>query len=151
MMQLKPAAAMAAQVAPRGSLYARLASIADDAGYVRAVASALGFAAIFPNLRCGLWYCPPDVWPRDRLPTKPPVYFMSKDGHPGKWTFSLRRLNLQLFEAVLDAGGATVVDSTGRGKAVPDSFSKVRHRAPSPVGSKVLKLLVSAQTSGRAA
>jgi hypothetical protein len=59
-------------------------------------------------------------------PVAAPVYFMSKDGHRGQWDVSLRRLNLHLAACALHNGGATVVDSTGRGKALPDSFAKVR-------------------------
>jgi tRNA A64-2'-O-ribosylphosphate transferase len=42
----------------------------------------------------------------------------------GEWGFSLRRLNLQLLDAVEKWGGAVVVDSTRRGKSMPDALSK---------------------------
>lgn len=42
----------------------------------------------------------------------------------GEWSFSLRRLNLQLLDVVKSYGGAVVVDSTRRGKSMPDALSK---------------------------
>jgi len=33
------------------------------------------------------------------------AYFKSTDGHTGEWSFSLRRLNLQLFEVIGAYGG----------------------------------------------
>ena len=42
----------------------------------------------------------------------------------GEWSFSLRRLNLQLLDVVEKWGGAVVVDSTRRGKSMPDALSK---------------------------
>lgn len=42
----------------------------------------------------------------------------------GEWGFSLRRLNLQLLEVVEKRGGAVIVDSTRRGKSMPDALSK---------------------------
>jgi tRNA A64-2'-O-ribosylphosphate transferase len=42
----------------------------------------------------------------------------------GEWSFSLRRLNLQLLDVVKSHGGAVVVDSTRRGKSMPDALSK---------------------------
>jgi len=42
----------------------------------------------------------------------------------GQWSFSLRRLNLQLLDVVAERGGAVVVDSTRRGKSMPDALSK---------------------------
>lgn len=42
----------------------------------------------------------------------------------GEWAFSLRRLNLQLLDVVAKYGGAVVVDSTRRGKSMPDALSK---------------------------
>ena len=39
------------------------------------------------------------------------AYFKSTDGHTGEWSFSLRRLNLQLFE-VIGACGGYVLNST---------------------------------------
>lgn len=42
----------------------------------------------------------------------------------GEWGFSLRRLNLQLLDVVEKRGGAVIVDSTRRGKSMPDALSK---------------------------
>jgi len=61
------------------------------------------------NERCGSWYIPPEK-------KEESAYFKSTDGHAGEWSFSLRRLNVQVFEVVSRAGGALVVDSTRRGK-----------------------------------
>jgi tRNA A64-2'-O-ribosylphosphate transferase len=52
------------------------------------------------------------------------VYFKSTDGHMNQWGFSLRRLNLQLLDVVQKYGGAIIVDSTRRGKSMPDALSK---------------------------
>jgi tRNA A64-2'-O-ribosylphosphate transferase len=41
-----------------------------------------------------------------------------------QWGFSLRRLNLQLLDIVQNHGGAVIVDSTRRGKSMPDALSK---------------------------
>lgn len=42
----------------------------------------------------------------------------------GEWAFSLRRLNLQLVDVVSQHGGCVIVDSTRRGKSMPDALSK---------------------------
>ncbi|KAK3676479.1 tRNA A64-2'-O-ribosylphosphate transferase [Recurvomyces mirabilis] len=46
------------------------------------------------------------------------------DGHHGQWGFSLRRLNLQVIDVVAKHGGCMIVDSTRRGKSMPDALSK---------------------------
>lgn len=42
----------------------------------------------------------------------------------GQWAFSLRRLNLQVLDFVAERGGVVLVDSTRRGKSMPDALSK---------------------------
>lgn len=98
------------------SLSNRLTSILSDSHYVTTVSSAYALPLI-ANERCGSWYIPPDLKAGS-------VYFKSTDGHTGQWAFSLRRLNLQLLDVVGERGGAVVVDSTRRGKSMPDALSK---------------------------
>ncbi|ODQ54581.1 initiator tRNA phosphoribosyl transferase [Saitoella complicata NRRL Y-17804] len=98
------------------SIYNRLHSIAHDASFVQFVASAYNLPLI-ANERCGLWY----IQPNDLVGS---VYFKSTDGHHGQWSFSLRRLNLHLPALLEEHGGAVIVDSTRRGKRMPDSLSK---------------------------
>ncbi|KAI9321845.1 tRNA A64-2'-O-ribosylphosphate transferase [Dichotomocladium elegans] len=52
------------------------------------------------------------------------VYFKSTDGHMGQWDFNLRRSNLHLIDIISAHGGCIIVDSTRRGKRIPDSLSK---------------------------
>ncbi|EMD92577.1 hypothetical protein COCC4DRAFT_131176 [Bipolaris maydis ATCC 48331] len=98
------------------STHNRLASIISDSAFVESVAFAYGLPLV-ANERCGSWYIPPYL-------KSGSVYFKSTDGHMGEWSFSLRRLNLQLFDVVEKWGGAVVVDSTRRGKSMPDALSK---------------------------
>ncbi|EPY53246.1 initiator methionine tRNA 2'-O-ribosyl phosphate transferase [Schizosaccharomyces cryophilus OY26] len=46
------------------------------------------------------------------------------DGHTGQWSFSTRRLNLHLLDVLHTYGGIVLVDSTRRGKRMPDALSK---------------------------
>jgi Rit1 N-terminal domain len=50
-------------------------------------------------------------------------YFKSTDGHESSWSFSLRRINLELARSAAASGGAIIVDSTRQGKKFPDSFT----------------------------
>lgn len=72
---------------------------------------------IVPNERCGLWYCSPDTFEQTS-------YFKSTDGHINQWDFSTRRLNFHLFPTLVERGGIIIVDSTRRGKKIPDALSK---------------------------
>ena len=72
---------------------------------------------IIPNERCGLWYVPPEDF-------KQTSYFKSTDGHTNQWDFSTRRLNFHLFPTLRSSGGIIIVDSTRRGKKIPDALSK---------------------------
>jgi tRNA A64-2'-O-ribosylphosphate transferase len=79
----------------------RLQSIKQDANFVSQVASAYGLPLI-ANERCGSWYIPPEQ-------KKQSAYFKSTDGHMAQWSFSLRRLNLQVLETIAEFGGYVCV------------------------------------------
>jgi hypothetical protein len=98
------------------SIHNRLASIVSDSEFVDSVAEAYQLPLV-ANERCGSWYIPAEKKAEG-------VYFKSTDGHMGEWGFSLRRLNFQLLDVVHKHGGAVVVDSTRRGKSMPDALSK---------------------------
>ncbi|KAF2766767.1 tRNA a64-2'-o-ribosylphosphate transferase [Teratosphaeria nubilosa] len=94
----------------------RLRSIKQDAEFVRKVTEAYALPLV-ANERCGSWY----INPADKAGS---AYFKSTDGHFGQWSFSLRRLNLQVLDVVQQYGGCIIVDSTRRGKSMPDALSK---------------------------
>ena len=97
---------------------AHLRSIDHDAQFVAAAHSALGCPPLLANLRCGVWYAPPNI-------STGHCYFKSTDGHAGCWDFSLSRLNLQVALAAAQAPSAVMlVDSTRSGKRFPDALSK---------------------------
>ncbi|EMC97001.1 hypothetical protein BAUCODRAFT_68731 [Baudoinia panamericana UAMH 10762] len=98
------------------SISNRLRSIYDDAKFVKSVAEALKLPLI-ANERCGSWYIPPVLKAGS-------AYFKSTDGHHGQWAFSLRRLNLQVLDIIGAHDGCIIVDSTRRGKSMPDALSK---------------------------
>ncbi|KAF2157968.1 initiator tRNA phosphoribosyl transferase [Myriangium duriaei CBS 260.36] len=100
----------------RLSIRSRLASIAADAQFATSISDITGLPLV-ANERCGSWYVPP---PRKAGG----VYFKSTDGHFGQWRFSARRLNVQLLGIVRECGGCVIVDSTRRGKSVPDALAK---------------------------
>lgn len=99
----------------------RLRSILQDAEFVQHVVTEQSpeksKLPLIANERCGSWYIPPDQKAGS-------AYFKSTDGHFGQWDFSLRRLNLQVLSIVGKCGGAVIVDSTRRGKSMPDAFAK---------------------------
>ncbi|KAK3378448.1 tRNA A64-2'-O-ribosylphosphate transferase [Podospora didyma] len=99
----------------------RLRSIRHDASFVAGVASELNNLPLVANERCGGWYIDPAALTQRK---KASAYFKSTDGHTGQWKFSTRRLNLNLLEVVARDGGCIIVDSTRRGKRMPDSLSK---------------------------
>jgi tRNA A64-2'-O-ribosylphosphate transferase len=98
------------------SVHNRLTSIAADSAFALSVSRAYALPLV-ANERCGSWYIPPAV-------KHGSVYFKSTDGHAGEWAFSLRRLNLQVLDVVRERGGCVVVDSTRRGKSMPDALAK---------------------------
>ncbi len=75
----------------------RLNSIHMDSIFVQEVASKNDLPLV-ANERCGSWYIPP-------AQKAGSAYFKSTDGHWGQWSFSKRRLNLQLFDVVGRHGG----------------------------------------------
>ncbi|AJS72203.1 Rit1p [Saccharomyces cerevisiae YJM693] len=89
---------------------------------------------LIPNERCGLWYCNPSSF-------KQTSYFKSTDGHVNQWDFSTRRLNFHLLETIRDNKGIIIVDSTRRGKKIPDALSKTV-----PIWCAVLNTLMLQET-----
>ncbi|TKA82461.1 hypothetical protein B0A49_00061 [Cryomyces minteri] len=98
------------------SITNRLRSIEQDSTFVCAVADAYNLPLV-ANERCGSWYIPPERKAGS-------VYFKSTDGHAGEWSFSMRRLNLQVLDIIGAKEGCIIVDSTRRGKSMPDALSK---------------------------
>ncbi|KAL8941017.1 MAG: hypothetical protein Q9216_002497 [Gyalolechia sp. 2 TL-2023] len=98
------------------SVINRLASIDCDSVFVQKVAHHYKLPLV-ANERCGTWYIPPELRAGS-------AYFKSTDGHQGQWRFSSRRLNLQVLDIVGKNGGCILVDSTRRGKSMPDALSK---------------------------
>ncbi|EFQ27959.1 initiator tRNA phosphoribosyl transferase [Colletotrichum graminicola M1.001] len=99
------------------SIANRLRSIAQDADFVAEAAACFGGRPLVANERCGSWY----VRPADKRAS---AYFKSTDGHTNAWKFSTRRLNLHLLELIGEHDGCIIVDSTRRGKRMPDALSK---------------------------
>ncbi|WWC69928.1 uncharacterized protein I206_103872 [Kwoniella pini CBS 10737] len=106
--------------AAQHDLFNRLHSISADEQFVRDVAHNWfdGRFEVVPNQRCGNWYCDPST------SSKAYAYFKSTDGHMTQWDFNLRRSNLNLAKYAEDHGGLILVDSTRRGKRMPDGLSK---------------------------
>ncbi|KAG9235400.1 tRNA a64-2'-o-ribosylphosphate transferas-like protein [Amylocarpus encephaloides] len=98
------------------SIHNRLRSIEEDAAFARRVQAAYS-RPLIANERCGSWY----IEPSQKAGS---AYFKSTDGHTGVWKFSSRRLNLQLLEVIGKNDGCIIVDSTRRGKRMPDALSK---------------------------
>lgn len=98
------------------SIKNRLLSIFKDSKYVNKIHNEYyKDLPIIPNERCGKWYL-------SNYETT--SYFKSTDGHTNNWSFSTRRLNLHLLKIIRENNGLIIVDSTRRGKIMPDSFSK---------------------------
>lgn len=97
------------------SLRNRLFLILLDAQYVSRFTTC-GFP-IVANERCGLWYVKPEILAET-------AYFKSTDGHTNQWKFSFRRLNFHLLPLIAKNGGVAIVDSTRKGKLMPDALSK---------------------------
>lgn len=75
----------------------RLRSIEADARFVHDVADHYGLPLV-ANERCGSWY----IDPTQKAGS---AYFKSTDGHTGEWSFSSRRLNLQILSLARVHGG----------------------------------------------
>ncbi|GBF62348.1 hypothetical protein TMEN_4886 [Trichophyton mentagrophytes] len=98
------------------SITNRLRSMETDSIFVQEISDYYGLPLV-ANERCGSWYIPPDK----KVGSS---YFKSTDGHMGQWDFSLRRLNLQVLDILKKYGGCVIVDSTRRGKTMPDAMGK---------------------------
>ncbi|KAI8623689.1 initiator tRNA phosphoribosyl transferase [Xylariaceae sp. FL1651] len=98
------------------SISNRLCSIREDADFVSEVAAVFD-RPLVANERCGSWYI-------DTKSKAGSAYFKSTDGHMGQWNFSSRRLNLHLLPIIGQNDGCIIVDSTRRGKQMPDALSK---------------------------
>ncbi|TVY39295.1 Uncharacterized protein LOCC1_G006269 [Lachnellula occidentalis] len=117
------------------SIHNRLRSIEEDAAFAKKIQAAYG-RPLIANERCGSWYIDPETKGGS-------AYFKSTDGHTGVWKFSSRRLNLHLLEIIGKNDGCIIVDSTRRGKRMPDALSKtipiwcsVINRVLFPTGSQ---------------
>ncbi|KAF4625489.1 hypothetical protein G7Y89_g12677 [Cudoniella acicularis] len=98
------------------SIHNRLQSIQEDAAFAQNVQNAYD-RPLIANERCGSWYIDPSQKGGS-------AYFKSTDGHTGVWKFSSRRLNLHLLESIGKNDGCIIIDSTRRGKRMPDALSK---------------------------
>ncbi|KAI6247338.1 tRNA A64-2'-O-ribosylphosphate transferase [Erysiphe necator] len=94
----------------------RLVSIHHDSHFAEQIFAKYG-RPLIANERCGSWY----VQPKIKVAS---AYFKSTDGHTGVWKFSVRRLNLHLLEIIGKNDGCIIVDSTRRGKSMPDALIK---------------------------
>ena len=79
----------------------RLHSIHHDSLFVQNVACKYNLPLV-ANERCGSWYIPPELKTGS-------AYFKSTDGHWGQWSFSARRLNLQILDIIGKCGGFVVI------------------------------------------
>ncbi|WPK24895.1 hypothetical protein PUMCH_002194 [Australozyma saopauloensis] len=95
------------------SVKARLQSILFDNEYVTRFAD----QCLVANERCGLWYVDPKELTHS-------AYFKSTDGHTGEWKFSMRRLNFHLLALLGEFRNIVLVDSTRKGKLMPDALLK---------------------------
>ncbi|AGO11032.1 AaceriAFR451Cp [[Ashbya] aceris (nom. inval.)] len=113
------------------SLCNRLRSIiCDNRFLVEEILGCFTGLPVVPNERCGLWYCSPEMY-------ETTCYFKSTDGHVNGWDFSTRRLNFHLLPLLAERNGAIIVDSTRRGKKIPDALSKTI-----PIWCAVLNTLI---------
>ncbi|AAS53822.3 AFR451Cp [Eremothecium gossypii ATCC 10895] len=119
------------------SLRNRLRSIlCDNKFLLEEVLGCFSGLPLVPNERCGLWYCSPEMY-------ETTCYFKSTDGHVNGWDFSVRRLNFHLLPLLAERSGAIIVDSTRRGKKIPDALSKTI-----PIWCAVLNTLILEHTEG---
>lgn len=94
----------------------RLQSIIYDYHFTRNIWDLYNLPLI-PNERCGLWYLPEEEY-------NTTSYFKSTDGHTNEWKFLFRRLNLHLLPIIEENFGVIIVDSTRKGKIMPDALTK---------------------------
>ncbi|CAO3666721.1 unnamed protein product [Rhizopus stolonifer] len=82
------------------------------------MANLLPNLALIANEPCGSWYF-------NRTKKKAySAYFKSTDGHVNVWDFNIRRNNLHLIPLIAQHHGCMIVDSTRKGKRIPDALSK---------------------------
>ncbi|EKJ73261.1 hypothetical protein FPSE_06526 [Fusarium pseudograminearum CS3096] len=112
------------------TIHNRLTSIQTDAEFVDNVSHSYAPRPLVANERCGSWYIPPERKGAS-------AYFKSTDGHERAWKFSTRRLNLHLVEIIEKNDGIIIVDSTRRGKRMPDALSSTI-----PIWCTVLNLAI---------
>lgn len=98
------------------SLKNRLQSIILDLYFIEECSKTFRLPLV-ANERCGTWYVPDEQ-------NVDSCYFKSTDGHTGEWKFSSRRLNLHLLGTLSEYGSIAIVDSTRKGKLMPDALSK---------------------------
>ena len=79
----------------------RLHSIHHDSLFVQNVAAKYNLPLV-ANERCGSWYIPQDQKAGS-------AYFKSTDGHWGQWSFSTRRLNVQILDIIGKHGGFVMI------------------------------------------
>lgn len=119
------------------NIKSRLLSVLEDYQYIQDIIEpTFCDYKIVPNERCGVWYCPPEKYNKT-------CYFKSTDGHTDIWEFSHRRLNFHILEDIFTDGGVVIVDSTRRGKKIPDSLSKTI-----PIWCAVLNCIINAEING---
>jgi tRNA A64-2'-O-ribosylphosphate transferase len=118
------------------SISNRLHSIKEDAAFVQEVAELFNGRPLIANERCGSWYIDPACKGGS-------AYFKSTDGHTGQWNFSCRRLNLHLLPIIAANDGCIIVDSTRRGKQMPDALSKTV-----PIWCSVLNRVLFPESAG---
>eukprot|EP01080_Neovahlkampfia_damariscottae_P010975 gene10975-3682_t len=98
------------------TITSRLLSIKHDSKFVKGVFEKLPKKTKkMANLRCGLWY-------HQKFDST--CYFKSTDGHAYHWNFSTSRLNLNVVQEIIQNEIVAIVDSTRKGKLLPDSISK---------------------------
>ncbi|KAG8952735.1 hypothetical protein FRC04_003658 [Tulasnella sp. 424] len=97
-------------------LYNRIRSILDDSTFVKRIRDQYPQLPVAPNLRY--------VDPSWEQVVREPVYFKSTDGHFNNWDFNIRRANLHVLPVIERGKGLIVVDSTRRGKRLPDALTK---------------------------
>ncbi|KAL2887766.1 trna a64-2 -o-ribosylphosphate transferase [Ceratocystis lukuohia] len=112
------------------SISNRLRSIAQDSCFVNRVAASYAPRKLVANERCGSWYV-------DIERKAGSAYFKSTDGHTDAWKISTRRLNVHLLRLIEEDDGCIIVDSTRRGKRMPDALSKTI-----PIWCAVLNMLL---------
>lgn len=123
--------------AQSNNLYTRLLSIEHDTRRTLQLYDSLvrrKLLPLFGNARAGAWYVPP---PRVTDFSVNTCSFKSADGHYGAWAASPRRPNIHVFQAILEHGGAVIVDATRAGKRIPDALSKTV-----PIWCAVLNILI---------